>query len=211
MSHPLLRTRFQAPSDRTGATLRLQLYTHTQCNRCCKGHVDHRLSTMTTPRPPVFSLDRLSDWCLKPLRRAENYRPRNQYRDRFFSADGTLTTIPGAIPKDQRLSPLPRDFYENSPLYEENDDDEQYGPLPEQRADEGEEKEEEEEEQAGRRKRNDRRSRRRRRRLDGDDTGEPAVEHPLTCVSEGDAVLFDISSGCYPLYEKDSLLNSNLE
>ena len=45
----------------------------------------------------------------------------------------------------------------------------------------------------------------------GDDTGEPAVEHPLTCVSEGDSVLFDISSGCYPLYEKDSLLNSNLE
>lgn len=168
---------------------------------------------MSTPRLTVLLLDHPSDWCLKFLRRAENYRPRNQYRDRFFSADGTQTTIPGAIPKDQRLSPLPRDFYENSPLYEENDDDEQYGPLPEQRAEEGGEEEEEDEEQAGRRKRNNRRNkrRRRRRRLDGDDTGEPAVEHPLTCVSEGDAVLFDISSGCYPLYEKDSLLNSNLE
>ena len=104
-------------------------------------------------------------------------------------------------PKDQRLSPLPRDSYENVSLHDEND--EQYGPLPEQA------EEEEEEEQAGRRTKNSRRSR--GRRLVGDDTGEPAVEHPLTCVSEGDSVLFDISSGCYPLYEKDSLLNSNLE
>lgn len=40
---------------------------------------------------------------------------------------------------------------------------------------------------------------------------EPAVESPLSCVSQGDSVLFDISSGCYPVYHKDSLLNSNLE
>lgn len=40
---------------------------------------------------------------------------------------------------------------------------------------------------------------------------EPAVESPLSCVSEGDSVIFDISSGCYPVYEKDSLLNSNKE
>lgn len=40
---------------------------------------------------------------------------------------------------------------------------------------------------------------------------EPVVESPLSCVSQGDAVIFDISSGCYPVYEKDSLLNSNKE
>lgn len=49
-----------------------------------------------------------------------------------------------------------------------------------------------------------------RRSLVGTGT-EPAVESPLSCVSEGDAVIFDISSGCYPVYEKDSLLNSNKE
>lgn len=74
--------------------------------------------------------------------------------------------------------------------------------------------EEEEQKAVGRRRRRRTRrkdNRRRRRRLVGEDTGEPAVESPLTCVSEGDSVLFDISSGCYPLYEKDSLLNSNAE
>ncbi|CAM9734750.1 unnamed protein product, partial [Hapterophycus canaliculatus] len=40
---------------------------------------------------------------------------------------------------------------------------------------------------------------------------EPAVESPLSCISAGDSVLFDISSGCYPVYEKDSFLNSNVE
>lgn len=50
----------------------------------------------------------------------------------------------------------------------------------------------------------------RRRSLQASDA-EPAVESPLSCISQGDSVLFDISSGCYPVYEKDSLLNSNLE
>ncbi|CAM9787208.1 unnamed protein product, partial [Laminaria digitata] len=148
--------------------------------------------------------------------RRGNYRPRNQYRDRFFSADGTQTTIPGAIPQDQRLSPLPRDSYSyenNAPVYDETNDgdDEQYGPLPEHPEPEKEEEEEEKGQGGGRREKNNNSRRRRRRRLNGDDTGEPAVEHPLTCVSEGDSVLFDISSGCYPVYEKDSLLNSNAE
>ncbi|CAN0481412.1 unnamed protein product, partial [Ectocarpus sp. 12 AP-2014] len=50
-------------------------------------------------------------------RRAGNYRPRNQYRDRFFTENGTHTTIPGAIPKSQRaytaspLSPSRPDSY----------------------------------------------------------------------------------------------------
>lgn len=40
---------------------------------------------------------------------------------------------------------------------------------------------------------------------------EPAVEDPLVCIAEGDSLLFDISSGCYPEYDKDSLLNTNAE
>lgn len=51
----------------------------------------------------------------------------------------------------------------------------------------------------------------RARKLDDASTEEPAIEHPLSCMGAGDSVLFDISSGCFPVYEKDSLLNSNLE
>lgn len=43
------------------------------------------------------------------------------------------------------------------------------------------------------------------------DSAEPAIEHPLACIGAGDSVLFDISSGCFPEYEKDSLLNTNPE
>ncbi len=56
-----------------------------------------------------------------------------------------------------------------------------------------------------------RRDRTRRSLLDTDSDGEPAIESPLSCVNQGDSVIFDISSGCYPVYEKDSLLNSNPE
>lgn len=124
--------------------------------------------------------------------RAENYRPRNPYRDRFFNADGIPTTIPGAIPKGKRLSPLPKQLQEN---YRHHD----HG-LPWEEA------------QRARDEDDDQTVKRRRGRSLADaSTDEPAVEHPLSCVSEGDSVLFDLSSGCYPVYEKDSLLNSNLE
>ncbi|CAM9390848.1 unnamed protein product, partial [Pylaiella littoralis] len=66
-----------------------------------------------------------------------------------------------------------------------------------------------EEEGRATRKRTGKRDMHRRSLQDSD--AEPAVESPLTCVSQGDSVLFDISSGCYPVYQKDSLLNSNLE
>lgn len=56
-----------------------------------------------------------------------------------------------------------------------------------------------------------RRDRSRRNLQDAEVDVEPAVESPLSCISAGDSVLFDISSGCYPVYEKDSLLNSNVE
>lgn len=108
--------------------------------------------------------------------RAENYRPRNPYRNKF---DGKGMSIAGAIPKAFRPSPRISD--------KEAEDRE--GKDHQQQEDEG---------HMGV-----------RRRLV--DEAEPAVEHPLGCVSEGDSVLFDISSGCYPEYEKDSLLNSNAE
>lgn len=56
-----------------------------------------------------------------------------------------------------------------------------------------------------------RRDRTRRSLVDTDSDAEPAIESPLSCVGQGDSVIFDISSGCYPIYEKDSLLNSNPE
>jgi hypothetical protein len=36
-----------------------------------------------------------------------------------------------------------------------------------------------------------------------------AITNPLTCISRNDSLLFDTRSGCYPVYEKDSLLNTN--
>ena len=37
------------------------------------------------------------------------------------------------------------------------------------------------------------------------------MSNPVTCVALGDALLFDVSSGCYPVYQRDSLLNSNAQ
>lgn len=170
--------------------------------------------------------------------RAGNYLPRNQYRDRFFDENGTHITIPGAIPKSQRsytTAPLtsstnqrnthssyPRaedaDLKEGQRLLESEDgvgtsggDDrlDNYGRPPWEHTNwilgdlEGDE-------EATRKSTREGDNRDTRRSLQESGV-EPAVESPLSCVSEGDSVLFDISSGCYPVYEKDSLLNSNLE
>lgn len=97
--------------------------------------------------------------------------------------------IPGAIPKAQRLFPLSKHEYRHF------EDDR---PLVEEKVLAGE---------AG--KQQTRRGR--KRKLVGGVADEPAVAQPLTCVNQGDSVLFDISSGCYPVYDKDSLLNSNVE
>jgi hypothetical protein len=40
-------------------------------------------------------------------------------------------------------------------------------------------------------------------------SSEPTVTSPLVCIALGDSLLFDISAGCYPVYQRDSLLNSN--
>jgi hypothetical protein len=40
-------------------------------------------------------------------------------------------------------------------------------------------------------------------------SSEPTVTSPLVCIALGDSLLFDISKGCYPVYQRDSLLNSN--
>lgn len=161
--------------------------------------------------------------------RAGNYRPRNQYRDRFFTENGTHTTIPGAIPKSQRAyttSPLSSSSRADSYPYPSQEEEGSYGEQQEKHGiddfDDGgppydggrppwehkswsvgaQEEDQVDRERAARRAE--------RRRLVGDEA-EPAVESPLSCVRKGDSVLFDISSGCYPVYDKDSLLNSNLE
>lgn len=146
--------------------------------------------------------------------RASNYIPRNQYRDRFFLENGTHTTIPGAIPKAQRsyTTPYSSKGQTQSPSYsqerearlqEHEHSDHGYG-----YGIDGEEMRDAEERDQD--KKSTWRRDLSRRNLAGTDTG-PAVESPLSCVSEGDSVIFDISSGCYPVYEKDSLLNSNTE
>lgn len=169
--------------------------------------------------------------------RASNYRPRNQYRDRFFNENGTHTTVPGAIPKALRayttaplLSTNQRDPY----TYSSQDDGGNIQKDTQQEEEEGDEDHVvgdgedsmnfyerpawEQEDWALRvrepdqaKKSTSRRDRTRRSLLDTDSDEEPAIESPLSCVSKGDSVIFDISSGCYPVYEKDSLLNSNPE
>ncbi|CAK9096936.1 Putative uncharacterized protein MYH16 (Myosin heavy chain 16 pseudogene) (myosin heavy polypeptide 5) [Durusdinium trenchii] len=37
----------------------------------------------------------------------------------------------------------------------------------------------------------------------------PSVSQPILCIQAGDSVIFDVSSGAFPVYKKDSLLNSN--
>ena len=37
----------------------------------------------------------------------------------------------------------------------------------------------------------------------------PVISNPLVCIKVGDSILFDISTGFYPVYVKDSLLNTN--
>lgn len=126
-------------------------------------------------------------------RRAENYRPRNPYRDRFFDGNGNHIAIPGAIPMDQRPSPvqnqLPHQDYQDFDDGSQQWDDTIDSSVTQER-------------QA-------RKGSRQERTLQAA-VDDPAVDHPLSCISEGDSVLFDISSQCYPIYEKDSLLNSNL-
>lgn len=159
--------------------------------------------------------------------RASNYRPRNQYRDRFFTDNGTHTTIPGAIPKAQRsyTTPYSSKNQRESSLHSQ----ERQAHLQEQEqaengydVDDGDERfdyyghpswtmEVREGEQLKKSTSTWRRDMSRRSLVDTDSDTEPAVESPLSCVSEGDSVIFDISSGCYPVYEKDSLLNSNKE
>ena len=140
--------------------------------------------------------------------RASNYIPRNQYRDRFFMENGTHTTIPGAIPKALRSYTKP---YSSEGQRQQEQAEEAHDA-------DGEESfdfyghpswimDVQERDQA--KKSTWRRDLGRRNLVEAGT--EPAVESPLSCVSEGDAVIFDISSGCYPVYEKDSLLNSNKE
>eukprot|EP00752_Nemacystus_decipiens_P010330 g9202.t1 len=155
-------------------------------------------------------------------RRASNYIPRNQYRDRFFMENGTHTTIPGAIPKALRsyTTPYSSKSQRQSPAYyspegeahlqEQKQAEDDYDVDGENRFNYGHppwmmdvQERDQPKNSASWRDLS-------RRKLVGTGT-EPAVESPLSCVSEGDAVLFDISSGCYPVYEKDSLLNSNTE
>ncbi|KAG5175440.1 hypothetical protein JKP88DRAFT_172331 [Tribonema minus] len=42
-------------------------------------------------------------------------------------------------------------------------------------------------------------------------SAEPSIASPLTCIAVGDSLLFDISAGCYPVYQKDSLLNTDAD
>lgn len=165
----------------------------------------------------------------------------NPYSDRFLTEDGAHTTIPGAIPKSQRAytaahfssSPTNRLDYssyrsqaEDAILQDKerqrqaphggdgdgvgeggHDDEFDYdGRSPWEHAN-GIMGVQEENEAAWKRTG----TRDMNRRFLQDSGAEPAVESPLSCVSQGDSVLFDISSGCYPVYQKDSLLNSNLE
>ncbi|CAM9294549.1 unnamed protein product, partial [Choristocarpus tenellus] len=46
------------------------------------------------------------------------------------------------------------------------------------------------------------------RRLDIEGV-EPTILNPLACIGRGDSILFDISSQCYPVYDKNSMLNTN--
>lgn len=156
----------------------------------------------------------------------------NPYRDRFFTEDGTHTTIPGAIPKSQRTyttAPVFSSTTNQIDSYRSQSEDvilqdkehQRQRPRDSDGADGGGGDDDDEfdfdgrppwehaNEITARKKRTGRRDMSRRSLQYSD--GEPAVESPLSCVSQGDSVLFDISSGCYPVYQKDSLLNSNLE
>lgn len=166
----------------------------------------------------------------------------NPYRDRFFTEDGTHTTVPGAIPKAQRayttapVSPsstkqilyphrsptedgVPQDNEQQRQRQRDSDGvdddngdddgDDEFGYDGRPPWKQANRIMRVEEEGRATRKRTGKRDMHRRSLQDSD--AEPAVESPLTCVSQGDSVLFDISSGCYPVYQKDSLLNSNLE
>ena len=140
-----------------------------------------------TPRIDSYSL-------CDPLR-AYNYRPWNPYRDRFFGDDGAEKNLPGAIPIFQRPSPLPKELS----LEDRSANDSSLA------WEAGWEKGWEERE--GEKTRHNIKSTRKLQTS----TAQPSIEHPLSCISQGDSVLFDISSGCHPVYEKDSLLNSNLK
>ena len=43
----------------------------------------------------------------------------------------------------------------------------------------------------------------------GDTTTSPAVTNPIVCISAGDSIIFDVTNTRYPVYQKDSLLNTN--
>ena len=42
-------------------------------------------------------------------------------------------------------------------------------------------------------------------------SSDPVIENPVVCIRAGDSIMFDVSNEDYPVYAKDSLLNTNDE